>query len=315
MQHSNISVQEAKQMDMINFLSMEGYHPQKINGHDYWYLSPLREERTASFKVNTRLNAWYDHGIGKGGNLVDFGILYFNCTVTEFLQYLAGQKILIPSFFHRPVLNNHLPAAPQNLADEKKDSLAGKILVLETRPLQDKILLKYLDKRCIDLAVAKRFCSEVNFELYGKKRTAIGFENNAGGYELRSPDFKGSSSPKTTTFFNHEKNELTVFEGFFNFLSYQTTAVNQTLPLTNFLVLNSLSFFEKEKTTMENHDRIHLYLDRDDAGKRYTKLAVEWSEKYIDQSQRYQQYKDLNQFLIQQQKPPQRQEQHRGRHF
>ena len=315
MQHSNISVHDAKQMDMINFLSKAGYHPQKITGHDYWFISPLREERTASFKVNRQLNAWYDHGIGKGGNLVDFGILYFNCTVKEFLQYLAGQKILIPSFFHRPIVNNNLSVVHHNLADEKKESRFSKIVVIETGPLQQKTLLHYLDKRHIDLDIAKQFCREVNFELYGKKRTAIGFENNAGGYELRSPEFKGSSSPKTTTFFNQEKNELTVFEGFFNFLSYQTIATDQSLPLTNFLVLNSLSFFEKEKTAMENHDRIHLYLDRDDAGKNYTHMAMQWSEKYTDQSHRYQPYKDLSQYLIENQKTPQRQMQHRGRHF
>jgi len=31
----------------------------------YWYLSPLREEKEASFKVNRKKNVWYDHGIGK----------------------------------------------------------------------------------------------------------------------------------------------------------------------------------------------------------------------------------------------------------
>jgi hypothetical protein len=227
----------------------------------------LRQERTASFKVNTRLNAWYDHGIGKGRNLIDFGILYFNCSVKEFLQHLAGQKILIPPFFHPPVLNNYLAAATHHLTDEKKDNPESKISVLESRSLQQEILIKYLNKRCIDLIIAKQFCREVDFELYGKKRTAIGFENNGGGYELRSPDFKASSSPKTTTFFNQQENELTVFEGFFNFLSYQTIATDQTLPRTNFLVLNSLSFFEKEKPTMEKHDQTHLYLDNDTAGK------------------------------------------------
>jgi hypothetical protein len=35
MQHLNVSVQEAKRMDMINFLSQAGHRPQKINGQDY----------------------------------------------------------------------------------------------------------------------------------------------------------------------------------------------------------------------------------------------------------------------------------------
>ena len=35
----------------------------KINNNDYWYLSPLRNEKEASFKINRSKNTWYDHGI------------------------------------------------------------------------------------------------------------------------------------------------------------------------------------------------------------------------------------------------------------
>ena len=59
---------------------MQGYEPHKIKGHNYWYLSPLREEKEASFKVNNHLNIWYDHGLGKGGRLVDLAIEMFQCT-------------------------------------------------------------------------------------------------------------------------------------------------------------------------------------------------------------------------------------------
>ena len=34
----------------------------------YWYLSPLRNERTPSFKVNDRINEWYDFGEATGGD-------------------------------------------------------------------------------------------------------------------------------------------------------------------------------------------------------------------------------------------------------
>ena len=80
-----ILCQQANQLDLVDYLQTLGFAPQKIRGNDYWYISPLRDEKTASFKVNHKLNAWYDHGDGRGGKLVDFGILYFNCTVTELL--------------------------------------------------------------------------------------------------------------------------------------------------------------------------------------------------------------------------------------
>ena len=56
---------EANQIDMVDYLYSVGYLPQKINGNSYWYLSPLRSEKPASFKVNRAKNVWYDHGIGK----------------------------------------------------------------------------------------------------------------------------------------------------------------------------------------------------------------------------------------------------------
>ena len=307
---------DAKQIDLVDYLAALGHRPQKIRNKDYWYLSPLRVEKTASFKVNRVLNAWYDHGIGKGGNLVDFGILYFNCSVSDFLQHLSQYQTPSISFFHQHSAALNLPASAPSFADEKKETLnEGKIIVLETRPLAEISLLKYLEKRCIPLDIAEKFCKEIDFLLYGKTRTVIGFQNNAGGYELRSPHFKGSSSPKDVTFFNHNKEQLNVFEGFFNFLSHQAINKNDAEPLTNFLVLNSLSFFLKERERMEQHQQIHLFLDRDSGGIKFTQQALQWSKKYIDQSHSYKKYKDLNEYLIKKQKPRHKQSQRLGRPF
>src|SRR3954464_8920265 len=85
-----ISCEEVKQIDMVDYLSSLGHEPRKIRKQDYWYLSPLRDEKTPSFKVNRKLNKWYDFGDGRGGNLVDFGILYYRCTVSEFLQKVTS---------------------------------------------------------------------------------------------------------------------------------------------------------------------------------------------------------------------------------
>ena len=92
-----------------------------------------------------------------------------------------------------------------------------------------------------------------------------------------------------------------MFEGFFNYLSYRKMYLQKIPVLTNFLVLNSLAFFEKEKERMEGHQQINLYLDNDTAGKKYTQQALEWSKKFVDQSHLYKAHKDLNASLMQQQ--------------
>jgi DNA primase len=57
-----LSFSQAKQIPITEYLSGIGFEPAKISGNDYWYLSPFRHERSSSFKVNTKLNVWYDHG-------------------------------------------------------------------------------------------------------------------------------------------------------------------------------------------------------------------------------------------------------------
>jgi len=232
------------------------------------------------------------------------------------LEHLSQYQNPSISLFHQPSPSHNLPASAPSFADEKKETVnESKIIILEARPLAEISLLKYLEKRCIPLSIAVKFCKEIDFLLYGKTRTVIGFQNNAGGYELRSADFKGSSSPKEVTFFNHNKEELKVFEGFFNFLSHQVFNKQDIDPLTNFLVLNSLSFFQKERERMEQYQQIHLFLDRDSAGIKFTQQALEWSKKYIDQSHAYKKYKDLNEYLIKQQELQHKQSHQMGRHF
>jgi len=80
---------EANQIDMVDYLSFIGHLPQKICGNDYWYLSPLRSEKHASFKVERNKNVWYDHGIGKGGSLIDFLMEMHQYDVREALQKLS----------------------------------------------------------------------------------------------------------------------------------------------------------------------------------------------------------------------------------
>lgn len=48
---------------------------------------------------------------------------------------------------------------------------------------------------------------------------------------------------------------------------------------------------------MEKHEEIHLYLDQDSAGRLDTEQALKWDKKYIDKSDLYNNYKDLNEYL------------------
>lgn len=294
MTSQKINCNEAKKMDIVTYLESLSINPQKVNGNDYWYLSPLRDEKTPSFKINRKLNVWYDHGLGKGGKLVDLGILLHHCSVQEFLEKLNTQG---NSF------SFHQPAA---LLQKSGQAAEKKIKLIAANPLTDPILCHYLERRNIPAEIAKNYCRQVTYTNGQKQFYAIGFKNNSGGFELRSPNFKSTVSPKDFTFLNAQKwDAVAVFEGFIDFLSL-IASDKETLPeLTNFLVLNSLSFFEKARPVMEKHERIYLLLDNDTAGKNCTKLALGLSYKYNDLSIKYQQHKDINEWLMKEKKSEQ----------
>lgn len=65
-----MNIRTAKSIPLAAYLSGLGFEPVKRRGADLWYLSPLRKETRASFKVNTHLNTWFDFGIGRGGNIL-----------------------------------------------------------------------------------------------------------------------------------------------------------------------------------------------------------------------------------------------------
>lgn len=292
-----MNCEQANQIDLVNYLHSIGHKPSKIRGND-WYLSPLRNEKEPSFKVNRNKNVWFDHGLGKGGSLIDFAIEYFHCeTIPEALQNLSffqGQKIF--------QCNNNRPpfhSYEHNIFQGDTRETAIRIIAAK-QPIQNPILCRYLTQRKIEKNIADKYCYEIEFTNGGNDKIyfAIGFKNNAGGFELRNEYFKGSSSPKYITYLDNFANKVTVFEGFFDFMSYQTIHQNQQHQLTNFLVLNSLSFFERSLLLMEKHQSIHLYLDQDEAGRKNVKRALKRSAHFKDESKLYKGYKDLNDWLI-----------------
>jgi DNA primase len=162
-----ISCKQANEMDLVNYLEKLGYHPTRISRNDYWYLSPLRDEKTASFKVNRKLNLWFDHGNGKGGTLVDFGTSLFNCSVKEFLKKLGEEHLEFS--FHQP------------LAGEKKKKVEedSKIKILQVADIRSLHLIQYLKKRSIHPELAEKFCREIFLNYTGKNTMLSGFKTTA----------------------------------------------------------------------------------------------------------------------------------------
>lgn len=274
---------EARKIDIVDYLCSMGHLPVKIRGNEYWYLSPLRSEKTASFKVNRYINRWYDYGTAKGGNLIDFAVMYHNCTIKDLLQSLQGNFS-----FHKPVFLSQSNNKLQNNGIE----ILGDYIIGSWH------LVNYLKQRHIPCEVAQLYCREVQYRNAGRTYYAIGFKNDSGGYELRNENFKGSSSPKGITSIQKGGRDVAVFEGFFDFLSWLVTHDYAEQKPMDFCVLNSLSFFQNSRPFLEQHEAIHLYLDNDSAGQKCSCQALQINAQYVDESSLYKGYKDLNEWHV-----------------
>lgn len=292
---TSMKIEEARQVRIVDFLAQMGYHAQYVKSEQHWYLSPLRAERTPSFKVNDRLNEWYDFGEANGGDLVELGKYLFQTdNVSEVLGHIerhvkAGSlpSIRMPTVSPRPVE-----------ADMRE------VVVV---PLRHPALLSYLNSRCIDADIGRMFCREVHYELRQRHYFALAFGNISGGYEVRNPYYKGCIQSKDISLVKQSPGEaqsrVCVFEGFMDFLSYLTLKqtgddkVCMDAP-ADYLVMNSVGNLKKALAHLQEYSHIHCYLDNDLAGQKTSEtIAGLYGRRVSDEACRYVEYKDLNDCL------------------
>jgi hypothetical protein len=274
-----MSCADANAISIIDYLYSIGIEPKRINGVSYWYLSPLREEKTPSFKVDK--NRWYDHGMAIGGKLVDLGVRLHQISVAEFLDKISGQSFSNFSF-QKPIAIE-----------------ADKPVIKKVKALENKALLSYLTDRAIEPLFAVMFCKEVYYSVDDKNFFAIAFENNLGGYSVRSKYFKGCLGPQGITSIKRDTtNSWALFEGFFDFLSvFQEGGIITDL---SFIILNSVNQIDNAIAELKQHntDFIISYFDNDEAGKKCFQNLKAVFPNAIDRSHHYADYKDVNEMAI-----------------
>ena len=188
-----MNIQEAKQIKIADYLQSLGYSPVKQQGNCLWYKSPFRQETEASFKVNTDRNLWFDYGLGRGGNIIALaGVLY----ASDHVPYLLG-KIAEQAPHIRPISFSFRQQASEPSFQH-----------LEVGELTHPALLRYLQERGINIALAKAQCKELHFTHNGKPYFAIGFRMWREDLKCVTVFSKAVSHPKTSAIFgNREKRE------------------------------------------------------------------------------------------------------------
>lgn len=286
-----MDIHTAKQIRIEDFLHSLGYGPVRHQGINLWYKSPLREEKNASFKVNTGLNCWYDFALGRGGNILALAAeLYASDNISFLLRQIERQTPYV---------------RPSSVSLREQPVVEPAFRQLKILPLASSALLAYLRGRGIEAEIAMRECREVHYECNGRRYFAIGFPNIDGGFELRNRYFKGCTSPKSFSFirFGDVKRETCcVFEGFMDYLSFlvmqkKHVAVGAVDTLQDCIVLNSVANLTKTSEILDRYRHIRCFLDNDTAGKKAVKELLEkYGDRIHDESFRYDCCKDLNEY-------------------
>lgn len=276
-----MNISQAKEIVIADYLKLYGFIPAKMQGDDLWYCSPLRHEKTPSFKVNQSLNCWYDHGIGEGGNILDL------------VMSMHGINNLSDALRH---LTLNLPQAKFGSFSFQQQNNHSVVDTNEVKGLTHPALIDYLKERKIDLNIARNYCREIHYTINGQPYFAIGFRNDAGGYELRNRYFKGSSAPKDMTTIQNHNGQCLLFEGFMDFLSYLTLK-RITIPQQDVIILNSLAHLSKAMVFIKGYHQLFTFLDNDEAGKRALLEVRKQNQNVSDQSSFYGKHKDLNEYL------------------
>lgn len=264
------------------YLLRRGLRPHRETATHGMFLSPLREERTPSFSVRYDKELWYDFGLGEGGTLLQLVMRLEECGMAEAIRHLRkGAADEVP-----------FQLLPTSLREDSP------LRILGVGEIRHPALIDYLRERGIDLAVAGALCREVHYAVGERRFFAIGFRNDAGGWELRSPQFKGSSAPKSITTFDRHGDTALLFEGFFDLLSHLTLQ-HEPEPTADTAVLNSVVNLPRALPFLTRHATIHAFLDNDEAGR----LALERLRSalpdatVIDRAESYRAHKDLNESL------------------
>lgn len=269
---------DAKTISICKYLLREWHKPllTRVWGREHWYSSPLRAgDSNPSFKVDTELNLWFDHGMAIGGDVINLVCELHKTSTKGALAILESSWLANHSWYYKKtcVSQNWLVLPFEN---SKKKSVGekekeGYFEIISVEGITAPALLEYLSARCISLDIARRYLKEIHFK--PRQRTneyfALGWPN-WDGFEARSRIFKGFvGTRKDITRINlQDWNTLSIFEGFFDFLAFLSHNGNADFQ-NSVIILNSASLRKRALMEITKHQfsKIYLFLDNDDAGK------------------------------------------------
>ena len=266
------------QISIRNVLESFSLFPSKGNSKTAFYFAFDREEKTPSLLVNFIKNIAFDFGTGKKYDVVSLVQGIKLCSVSEALEYLSQFDF---SF-------------NEQICNITKDE--SKYEILSISEVKHNALIQYLKERRIENNI--HLLKEIHYKISDKKYFGIGFKNDANGYEVRNKYSKICIGRKDITTIKNNSNCLRIFEGFMDYLSFKQMEKSLKKESSDYVILNSVTMIFKLEKIIKSYEKIELYFDNDEAGNKATNEVKQLNPYVEDNRILYQNYKDLNDFII-----------------
>lgn len=266
------------QISIRNVLESFSLFPSNDNSKVAFYFAFDREEKTPSLFVNFIKNVAFDFGTGKKYDVVSLVQGIKQCSVSQALEYLSQFDF---SF-------------QQQICNITKNE--SKYEILSISEVKHNALIQYLKERRIENNI--HLLKEIHYKISNKKYFGISFKNDANGYEVRNKYSKICIGRKDITTIKNNSNCLRIFEGFMDYLSFKQMEKSLKKAPSDYVILNSVTMIFKLEKIIKSYEKIELYFDNDEAGNRATNEVKQLNPYVEDNRILYQNYKDLNDFII-----------------
>ena len=266
------------QISIRNVLESFSLFPSKDNSKAAFYFAFDRDEKTPSLFVNFVKNIAFDFGTGKKYDVISLVQGIKQCSVSQALEYLSQFDF---SF-------------NEQICNITKDESRYEILSISE--VKHYALIQYLKERRIENNI--HLLKEIHYKISNKKYFGIGFKNDANGYEVRNKYSKICIGRKDITTMKNNSSCLRIFEGFMDYLSFKQMEKTLKKALSDYVILNSVTMIFKLEKIIKSYEKIELYFDNDEAGNRATNEVKRLNPYVEDNRILYQNYKDLNDFIM-----------------
>ncbi len=254
---------------LLNYL---GFKPVVSNEKESFYSNIFISNslKPKSFRLDHALDVWFDKSIGKGGNIIDFGKLYWpNLDKDAILEKLRSFPENKEYHYMFPVneksRRKRRPVKLPHYQIERTRQLGITSEVSEF--LHEAGLWEIADSNLVEVHYYVR-------DEKGKRRDfcAAGWPNENGGWEVYAKNFKSCIGPKGMSIFQASTINITVFQEFTDYLKNRDKLYAL---YSSIIVLNSPQFLSAAINRVRKYKNVTFYVDEIREGYHEAKFEIQ----------------------------------------